>query len=143
MAQASGISQGASGFTLVEVLVALVILAVGLLGLEALGIVAVRSVALANRNSRSAAVATRYLEDALQQIQQDTARPLPCTAKQLSNGDLVTRTVAIATTPSQASRVVVTVTPEPRGTVPRPYTVSGYVYFPEVITRNKPGRACP
>lgn len=132
-----------AGFTMIEVLVALIILAIGLLGLEALGIVAVRSVGIANRNSRSAAVATRYLEDALQQIQQDTARPQSCTGKLLPNGDVVTRTVFIANTASEPSRVVVTVTPEARGTTQRPYTVSGYVYFPDILSRNKAGRACP
>lgn len=128
---------------MIEVLIALVILAIGLLGLQALGILAVRSVAVANRNSRSAAVATRYLEDALQQIQQDTARPQSCNGRQLPNGDVVTRTVFIANSATEPSRVVVTVTPESRGLTQRPYTVTGYVYFPEILSKTKTGRACP
>lgn len=51
-----------AGFTLIEVLAAMVILAVGLLGLEALGISAARSIVIAERQSRFAATATRYME---------------------------------------------------------------------------------
>jgi Tfp pilus assembly protein PilV len=125
------------------VLIALVILAVGILALEALGIYAVRSVAQASRNSRSAAVATRYLEDALHQIRQDTATPGGCLEKLLTNGDRVTRIVTMANTASVPSQVDVTVIPEPRGRPPRPYSISGHVYFPAVVGKNKPGRACP
>ncbi len=58
----------AGGFTLVEVLVALVILAVGLLALEALGIGATRMVNKARRESQFVAVATSELERVSGQI---------------------------------------------------------------------------
>ena len=45
------------GFTLIEVVVAMVILALGLLGLEALGIGAARSIATADRQSGYATIA--------------------------------------------------------------------------------------
>lgn len=129
-----------NGFTLIEVLIALVLLSVGLLGLEALGIMAVRSVALADRNSRSATVATLYLEDAVQQIRQNM-RPASCTNQLLANGDRVTRAVVMGGALNVASQVTVTVTPEPRGSTPRPYTIGTRVFSP--ATSTVPGRACP
>ena len=128
------------GFTLIEVLIALVILAVGLLALEGLGIYAVRAVAQADRNSRAATVATLYLEDALQQIRTDR-KPLSCPSTVLPNGDLVNRTVVPSTSFSVPWRVRVTVTPASRGRVEQPYAITGYGYSPRMLTVN--GNACP
>lgn len=57
-----------AGFTLIEVLVAMILLAIGLLGLEALGISAARMVSRSDRQTEMAAVAGRQLERALQQV---------------------------------------------------------------------------
>jgi prepilin-type N-terminal cleavage/methylation domain-containing protein len=131
----------ASGFTLIEVLIALLILSVGLLGLEALGVVAVRSVALADRNSRSATLASLYLEDAVQHIRQGR-RPADCNnLLLLPSRDRVTRVVTISAAPNVLSQVTVTVTPEPRGSTPRPYTVSSSVFSPRTISGGV--SACP
>jgi prepilin-type N-terminal cleavage/methylation domain-containing protein len=116
------------GFTLIEVLIALVILAIGILGLEALGIYAIRAVAQADRNSRSAAVATLYLEDALQQFREGKV-PRPCANRKTGvtgdpNGDMVTRVIR----PGLPSEVVVTVTPASRGKLEQPYSLRGYTY---------------
>lgn len=128
------------GFTLIEVLIALVILAVGILALEALGIYAVRAVAQADRNSRAAAVAALYLEDALQQIRTDRI-PGSCINKVLPNGDVVSRSVVVGTSFSVPSRVTVALTPASRGRVEQPYTISGYGYTPTILTVS--GNACP
>jgi prepilin-type N-terminal cleavage/methylation domain-containing protein len=56
---------GREGFTLIEVLVAMVILAVGLLALESMGIGAARMVARADRESEYTAMAMAELETAL------------------------------------------------------------------------------
>ncbi len=61
---------GREGFTLVEVLVAMVILAIGLLALEAMGIGAARAVARADIQSEYTAVATDRMEQALSLIRQ-------------------------------------------------------------------------
>lgn len=61
------------GFTLIEVLVAMLILAVGLLGLEALGIGAARSIVRAEEQSEFTMVATRLMEDRLLEIRRDAA----------------------------------------------------------------------
>lgn len=58
------------GFTLIEVLIALVILSVGLLGLEALGIGAARMVNLAQRESEWAALGTQHLEATLADLRE-------------------------------------------------------------------------
>ncbi len=64
---------GREGFTLVEVLVAMVILAIGLLALEAMGIGAARAVARADLQSEYTAVATDRMEQALSLIRQGDA----------------------------------------------------------------------
>lgn len=62
--------RGREGFTLVEVLVAMVILAIGLLALEALGIGAARAVARADVQSEYTALATQRMEETLVRIRQ-------------------------------------------------------------------------
>lgn len=64
---------GREGFTLVEVLMAMLILAVGLLGLEALGIGAARSVNRASKQSSFAVMASDTLERTLNRIRRDDA----------------------------------------------------------------------
>jgi prepilin-type N-terminal cleavage/methylation domain-containing protein len=56
------------GFTLIEVLAAMVILAVGLLALEGMAIGAARQVAAANRTTEFTLVATQELETALDRL---------------------------------------------------------------------------
>ena len=56
------------GFTLIEVMVAMVILAVGLLGLQALGIGAIRAVHQGQKNTEFAVVAAAHLEEAAHKV---------------------------------------------------------------------------
>ena len=58
-------ARGDAGFTLIEVLVAMLILAVGLLGVEAMAIGASRQIAVANRTTQYTLTATQELETAL------------------------------------------------------------------------------
>lgn len=60
--------KGEAGFTLIEVLAAMMILAIGLMGLQALGIGAARSVVRADRQSELAAIATATIETNQQAI---------------------------------------------------------------------------
>lgn len=62
-----------AGFTLIEVLVAMLVLAVGLLGVQALGIGAVRSVVRADAQTELAAIATATTEVEQQAIRQNPA----------------------------------------------------------------------
>jgi len=52
------------GFTLLEVMIAMIILAVGLLGLQGLGIGAIKAVHQGQKNTEFAVVATSHLEEA-------------------------------------------------------------------------------
>lgn len=65
---AMSIGRCSKGFTLIEVVVAMVIVAIGLLALEGLGIRGVRAVALADHRSRSALTASDSLTSALHQL---------------------------------------------------------------------------
>lgn len=66
-----------AGFTLIEVLAAMIILAIGLLGLESMGIYAARSVILAQKQSEYALTASRHLEAAVDSIDRLGAA-VPC-----------------------------------------------------------------
>ena len=85
---------GREGFTLVEVLVAMVILAIGLLALEAMGIGAARAVARADLQSEYSALATDRMERALSLIRQGQA---------VSGLDTVTAEAVLTTTVAQAA----------------------------------------
>ena len=98
-----------SGFTLIEVLVAMLILAFGLLGLEALGIGAARSVAMADRQSEFATLASTSLEDALEQLRSGVVPAQLC--EEASLGARLSRQV-ILTDPNHPE-VVVRVIPDP------------------------------
>ncbi len=117
--------RGRDGFTMIEVMIAMVILAVGLLGLEALGIRAARSVAMANQNSRAAETATQYLESAMDSLSRGLIpAELSC---QTAAGEQVVRSVNLAN--SRLPQVAVTVTPPAAGTATAaPITVNSYVY---------------
>jgi type II secretory pathway component PulJ len=129
-----------AGATLVEVVVAMVLLAVGLLALQAMGMAALHSVGVAERNSRAVAMASRYLEEALEQLRQDRLpAPFACT---LASGDEIARVVVEVGDP-QLVEVRVQVTPETRGATPQPYTVSAYVFSPRGFSPATDSSACP
>ena len=111
-----------AGFTLIEVLVALVILAVGLLGLEALGIHAARSVALAQRQSDYALHATQVMEAAVDTIERSGAGQPGCgsrdftdrpgrVARRTIEGQAQRRTVTVVISPTSASSTLLPTTP--------------------------------
>jgi prepilin-type N-terminal cleavage/methylation domain-containing protein len=81
-----------AGFTLIEVLVAMIILAVGLLGLEAMGIGAARSVVMAERQSEYATLASDSLESALHQLRRGTVPAQFCI--EFGRGDRLSRTIS-------------------------------------------------
>jgi prepilin-type N-terminal cleavage/methylation domain-containing protein len=125
-------SRRAEGFTLIEVLVAMVLLAIGLMALQGMGIMAIKSVGFAERNTRAAAMASEWTEDGLN-ILRSNLQPeaFSCT---LANGDQVERTLDVAN--PNLPRVTVTVTPEPRGGTPQPYALSSSVFLPNGVSPN-------
>lgn len=66
-----------AGFSLMEVLIAMVILAVGLLGIEAMAIGASRQIASANRTTEYTLIATEQLENELRRLRTTTQDPQP------------------------------------------------------------------
>lgn len=129
-------SRGAAGFTLIEVLVAMLILAVGLLGLEALAIGAARSVNRAERLSRYAFVASDTLERTLGRIRRGDAVATGTTRFLIGNSagpDSVRLAVSNAAVVGANTlwTVSVTVVPSPRSRIlarADSFRVEGHVY---------------
>ncbi len=120
------------GFTLIEVLVAMLILAVGLLGLEALGIGAARSIALAAEQSDAAMVATRVMEDRMLEIRREPGAvgvAERCAVDAFSGlyacSEVLTRN-QLATLPANAARIRVRVSESAED--PHPFSLVSHVY---------------
>lgn len=106
--------RGREGFTLVEVLVAMVILAVGLLALEAMGIGAARMVARADRESELTALASDRLERALNRV--DMGQVPQGGVEDLQGNSVATVVGQTAVAGRTLYTVTVTVTPPPNQT---------------------------
>ena len=129
---------GEEGFTLVEVLAAMVILAVGLLALEALGIGAARSLALAETGNELVAAGTTAMENAQQKVHRELSNNPPTVATGESCADAGTMHIctnvqtraSLGAIPSRNARVSVTVTSSREGTTP--FNLTSYVYDPSL-----------
>jgi prepilin-type N-terminal cleavage/methylation domain-containing protein len=127
---------GEEGFTLIEVLVAMMILAVGLLGLEALGIGAARSLTLAEAGSELVAAGTAAMEKSQQKVHREllvppstvtTGRTCETQPTLTVCTDVQTR-ATLGALPSRNARVTVTVTPARiRADT---FSITSYVYDP-------------
>lgn len=103
--------RGDAGFTLVEVLVAMVILAIGLLGIEAMAIGASRQIAMANRTTQYTLLGSQEIEAALTQARAGAA---PQARRfSLSNGAVVDVAPAAELQPDNSRLWTVTVTVTP------------------------------
>jgi prepilin-type N-terminal cleavage/methylation domain-containing protein len=123
-----------AGFTLIEVLVAMVILSVGLLGVEALGIGAARSVVKAEDQTRLATAATRAMEGKQREVRGGGTITTgeTCGADAASGlylcSNIQTRLVNSAI-PAHSARLSVRVAETSRGPF---FTVSSYVFEPSL-----------
>ncbi|HVG45611.1 MAG TPA: type IV pilus modification protein PilV [Longimicrobium sp.] len=88
--------RGDAGFSLIEVLIAMIILSVGLLALESLGIGAARTVYRAKVQSTYAATATDLMERTLVRIAQTPATAIADTSYTGTSGERVSRTAAFS-----------------------------------------------
>jgi prepilin-type N-terminal cleavage/methylation domain-containing protein len=117
------------GFTLIEVLVAMVVLAVGLLALESMAIGASRSIATANRMTEYTLIASQQLETVQERLR--NGNNPGSTDERLANGTRVQTVVAQNVVPTGSLwTVTVTVTPPSVGVGNRnltPTTVTGLV----------------
>ncbi|MBW3654626.1 MAG: prepilin-type N-terminal cleavage/methylation domain-containing protein [Gemmatimonadetes bacterium] len=103
--------RGDAGFSLVEVLVAMVILAIGLLGVEAMAIGASRQIGMANRTTQYTLIATQELETELKEVR--LGRPANTRHYGLDNGTTVSVLAEPAVQPDLSTlwNLTVTVTP--------------------------------
>ena len=99
--------RGTEGFTLIEVLIAMFILAVGMMSLEALGIRAAHLVGRSERQGDFLAHATSRLETTMAQIRQNVGTPPADRTEQIAGASLRTQ----ATLAGRLWTVKVTVTP--------------------------------
>jgi prepilin-type N-terminal cleavage/methylation domain-containing protein len=117
-------SPGRGGFTLIEVLVAMVILAIGLLALEGMAIGAARQVAVANRMTEYTLIATERVETSLDRLRNE--QPAPSSQTTLGSGAVVQTVVASdAMGGGTVWSVTVTVTPPASSLNLRPVTIRG------------------
>jgi prepilin-type N-terminal cleavage/methylation domain-containing protein len=101
--------RGDEGFTLYEVLAAMIILAVGMLALEAMGIGAARAVAKADLQSEYTAVASTEVERLVNEIAQNRN---PASGSSMVDGASVARVITRGTSGGRdVFTVSVTVTP--------------------------------
>lgn len=121
-----------AGFTLIEVLAAMIILAVGLLSLGAMGIYGARSVTLAERQSEYTLAATRHLEAAVDSVDRlGTAIPCGVTTWSAGTGvDLVRRTIS-GSAGQRALLVEVVPDPESGAVRPQTYRLATSLYVPD------------
>ncbi|MEX2582606.1 MAG: prepilin-type N-terminal cleavage/methylation domain-containing protein [Gemmatimonadota bacterium] len=129
------------GFSLIEVLVAMVVLAVGLLGLEALGIGAARSLALAERQSGYATIASDSLESGLHQLRSGVV-PTQFCRSDLPHGDRLSRVVDL--TNPQLAQVSVRVIPNPESpNAPNEdFEITSSLYLPVTLGGSPAGAPC-
>jgi prepilin-type N-terminal cleavage/methylation domain-containing protein len=131
---------GSAGVTLVEVLVAMLILSVGLLALQALTAAAIRTAGRADRSTHASIVATSYMEDALAWLRAGRLPPaLDCT---LANGDAVARSARAVEDPRLAA-VEVRVELRPPTAPHETFTVRSHVYSPDGFAPSEGAAACP
>lgn len=123
-----------AGFTLIEVLAAMLVLAIGMMGLQALGIGAARSVSRADHQTELAAIATATIEARQQAIR---SNPAALTTGQSCDIDddsgislcvIVNSSTTMPSLPTGSARVTVRAS-HPR-MVQDTFTISSYVYDP-------------
>lgn len=121
--------RGRAGFTLIEVLIAMVILAVGLLALEGLALGASRRVATANRLTEFTLIATHELETTLEGLRKSPVVNPGDDDWDLPNGTRVQRVVGESPLGGgTVYEVEVTVTPPTSNLNLNPVTVTGRVW---------------
>ncbi len=116
-------ARGADGFTLIEVLIAMVILAIGLLSLEALGIGAARMVGRAERQGDYITQATTRLEGTMAQLRQTSGPTPPAERTEAIDGG------SLSTQASNVGRLwTVTLTITPTEHPKETYVLTGNVF---------------
>lgn len=125
-----------AGFTLIEVLIAMIILAVGLLALEALGIAAATSVNNADQKSELTIAATDVMEATIQEVRRNPMTadsPQDCEVDAASGLYACTRVetrASVTGLTSRTARITVTISRAPDSA--QRLTISSYVFDPQL-----------
>lgn len=120
-------AQCEDGFSLIEVLVSMIILAVGFLGLEAVAIGSSRLVQYAEQQSEYATLTSSIMERSQDSIRRNVmpCSTTPVTVGKTQRNDVITRTVTA--TGTTARNVTITVTPTAGKVRPQAMTLSSVV----------------
>lgn len=129
-----------SGFTLIEVLAAMIILAVGLLALEGLGIGAARMISMADRQSEHATLASDSLESALHQIRRGAVPAQFCLT--IDRGDRLSRTITFPNSRTARVTVLAISNQSSFSAPPRNFQVASSVFLPLSIGTTANGSPC-
>lgn len=124
------------GVTLIEVMVALLVVTVGLLSLQGLGIGAVRALVVADRQTAMTILMADSLESALAQLRRGVIPDEFCV--ETPWGDRVSGSVEVSVTLATVSVHVVRETDDSPG----PYRMSSAVFLPEPLEGADAGGAC-
>jgi prepilin-type N-terminal cleavage/methylation domain-containing protein len=130
-----------SGFTLIEVLVAMVVLAVGLMGLQALGVGAARSVAMAERHTSYTSIASDSLESAMHQLR-DGNVPTQFCQGDLRFGDRLSRIVDLSNPALAQVTVRVIPNPDSQNAPSSTFEISSSLYLPVALGGAPTGAPC-
>lgn len=119
------------GFTLIEILIAMVLLGVGMLGLSALGVTSARTLAQAEVRTAYAITAADALEQALYRIRTEPGSVSSgvLSVDTLDSRDIVTTTVTRAD-PRWTVTVTVAASASSRSASISDYTISSDVFVP-------------
>jgi prepilin-type N-terminal cleavage/methylation domain-containing protein len=138
---AAPVRMAVAGFTLPEVMIAAVVLAVGLLALQALGVAAARATAGAARGTAELAGAITVMEEARGELARGRLAPaLDCT---LASGSRVVRSVSVEDGGTLARVEVHVVAARPGTTADTTYALSTHVLHPGGFRASHAAYACP
>lgn len=129
---------GESGFTMVEVLFAMILLAVGFLGLQALAVGSIRMIARADRQAELSMAASQEMEVAFQQIRAGQTPQSRCTATAEFR---VSRLVEQLDT--RTPRVTVTATAPGAPVLVQPVVLQASLYTRYPLAGIDAGSGCP
>jgi prepilin-type N-terminal cleavage/methylation domain-containing protein len=137
----SEVIRARDGFSLIEVLAAMVVLAVGLLALEALGIRAAHSIAMADRQSGYTTIASDSLESAVHQLRSGVV-PTQFCHNDLPFGDHLSRVVDVSN--PQLAQVTVRAIPNPDSynAPSSQFEISSSLYLDSALSGAPAGAPC-
>lgn len=131
----------AAGFTLVEVLIAMLVLAIGLIGALGVSLSAARGFRLAERQSGASSLAADSLESAIAQLRSGELPSQFCRSD-LPFGDRLSRTIQLSSPALATVRVRFDPSGSARTPEARPLELASAVFLPVVVPGEVVGAPC-